>query len=75
MATDTIPTRSELARLYVAMCSADAAFTAALHAAYGAHAGDVRYMPSKQSDDVRALGDAFRAAADAWIQYGYNASK
>jgi hypothetical protein len=49
-----------------AMRVADAAFTAALESAYGKRAGDVRYQPRKQTAEIRALGDAFAAAAKAW---------
>lgn len=57
--------RDRAFRLHAEMYSADDAFQAALVSRYGKDAGDMRYsyyLP----DDLRALGDAYVAAADAW---------
>lgn len=51
---------------YEAMKAADDKFHAALVAAYGKRAGDMRYHTKKQKPEIQALGAAFRAASAAW---------
>jgi hypothetical protein len=58
--------RAEGDRLYRASMHADALFSAALVAAYGHRAGDMRYRSTEHSPEIRTLGDAAFAAVEAW---------
>jgi hypothetical protein len=49
-----------------AMLAADRAFFEALIDAYGRRASEMRYRTAKHPPNIRALGDAYEAAADAW---------
>lgn len=59
--------RAELDRLYYAQMAADEAFSAALSAEYGPHAGDMRYRSDVHPAKVRELGSAALAAHEAWL--------
>lgn len=48
---------------------ADARYTAALEATYGAKATHHRYRPSTQSTEIKALRDAYVAATEALHNY------
>lgn len=52
-------------KLFNAALEADEAFTAALHAEYGAKANEMRYSYEKSAETKR-LGDAMSEAFDAY---------
>lgn len=58
--------RAECAKSYYAMQQADKKYQAALAQEYGKEAGDMRYQTKKQPPEIRALGEAYVIASDAW---------
>jgi hypothetical protein len=58
--------RTHLDHLYAIALAADRAFGDALRRAYGSKAPDMRYRSTTQSPAVRAYGDAYVQAIDAW---------
>lgn len=65
---DTVPTLEDVARLREAATVADARFSAALKAAYGARAGDARYRRAHPDHpDVEAARIVFDRATEAFI--------
>lgn len=61
-----MPDLDTLHAAMTAMVDTDREYSAALEREYGRRAGDVRYRPDQQTEEIRALGDRFKAAAQAW---------
>ena len=53
--------------LYQLAKAADDAYHAALVAAYGREAGDMRYRPAEQPEAIRRLGEAKKRADKVWL--------
>ncbi len=69
MVTGLAPTEDEKVsadKAHSAVMAADEAYQTALEKAYGKRAGDIRYQPSKQTADIKALGDAYKVSLEAW---------
>lgn len=71
MSTNSNYTRNaaklEANRLLVIASEADKAFSTALVATYGKrNAGTIRYLPSRQTPEIKALGDSYKDKIEAW---------
>ncbi len=66
---------TRLLTLYLLAQEADQRFGEALRRAYGRKAGDYRYQPDRQTAEIRALGETYQRAMEAWRAAAFNSNR